>query len=231
MEVTEIRTVATAAVRDAANGAGLIEAAATLGSSPRCCRASRRRWRRARACCPAFPMRTAWSATWAAAAWSWSACRTARAGERVSFPLGVLRIAGLARQAAGVARRQADPRGGLDPARAGPALLSGRWIVVARAGAARHASDRLSAADHPSVQHEPGADRDARPHHRPSRQAAPARGAGPVLRPGGHAGRRHRALRPSGTRTGQRETIASTYGLREGLLHAGLDADTRARTR
>ena len=27
---------------------------------------------------------------------------------------------------------------------------------------------------------------------------------------------------------GSRETIASTYGLREGLLHAGLDADTRA---
>ena len=142
MEVDHLRTVATAAVRDASNGGELIDAARAIWACPsNCCRASRKRWRRGWACCRPFPTRTASSAIWAAAAWNWCGSSAARCTDRVSFPLGVLRIAAI----------RAKGKGSLDRFVA-RALASAGWAgrgkglplylvggIVARAGAARHA--------------------------------------------------------------------------------------------
>ena len=118
-----------------------------------CCRASRRRARPGSACCPASPTRTASSAISAAAASSWSASAAARSTDRVSFPLGVLRIAAMrakARRCSSATSRALIARGRLDGQGQGLPLymVGGSWRALARLDMELIG---LSAADHPPI--------------------------------------------------------------------------------
>ena len=94
MNVSDIFVLATAAARDASNGPAFL-AAADEGLRPADQPALRRRGgagSRRLASSPASTRPTASSATWAAAAWSWSTCRAPRSGRAITMPLGGLAL-------------------------------------------------------------------------------------------------------------------------------------------
>jgi len=227
MEVTEIRTVATAAVRDAANGAGLIEAAATLGLKPEVLSGEQEAMAAGEGVLSGIPDADGVVGDLGGGSLELVRVQNGTCGERVSFPLGVLRIAGLRgkplesrvvkliREAGWTRRGQGLPF----------YLVGGSWRALARLDM------HLTGYPLPII-HQYSMS--------PARIATLGRTIAhldkPRLRevPGlssGRAGTLADATALLGLvvrELGSRETIASTYGLREGLLHAGLDADTRA---
>ncbi|WP_188659414.1 Ppx/GppA phosphatase family protein [Sphingomonas metalli] len=227
MDVATVRTVATAAVRDAANGRDLIEAAQALGLSVEILSGEQEAAGAGHGVLSGIPDADGIVGDLGGGSLELVRVTGGRIADRVSFPLGVLRIAGMR-------GKPLDAHVGKLIAKAGWAgrgkglplyLVGGSWRALARLDMVRNvyplpiahqyalepaAIARLAR----SISHLDKAQLRAIPGLSSGRTATLADAAallGVLLR-----------------RLESRTTIVSAYGLREGLLYAAMDAETRA---
>ncbi|SEM60854.1 exopolyphosphatase / guanosine-5'-triphosphate,3'-diphosphate pyrophosphatase [Sphingomonas gellani] len=230
MKVTTVRTVATAAVRDASNGADLIDAATANGLSVELLSGEEEATASGQGVLSAFP--SADGIVGDLGGGSLELVRLSRGTitERVSFPLGVLRLAALPERRGKAFVRHVGwmiERAGWKGAGKGLPifLVGGSWRALARLhmhltayplpiihGYAMTADEvtklvcMVGRLDKTQIKEVPGLS---------SGRAATLGDAGALLEV------LFRTLGPQ-------VAIASSFGLREGLLHQALDADTRA---
>ncbi len=230
MEVTRLRTVATAAVRDASNGQDLIDAAGEVGLTVELLSGEQEALAAGSGVLSAMPEADGIVGDLGGGSLELVRVQRGRLGERVSFPLGVLRIPGL--RAKGqpmfeklVARMIADA-GWAGAGRELPLyLVGGSWRALARLDM------ELSSYPLPIIQHYAMTADTIANLGRVIGQMSKAR-----LRsvPGLSSGRIPNLADAAIVLTlllrqlGSNGTIVSAYGLREGLLYDEMDAETRA---
>jgi exopolyphosphatase/guanosine-5'-triphosphate,3'-diphosphate pyrophosphatase len=229
MKVDSLRTVATAAVRDASNGGELTAAAARLGLSVELLSGEEEASAAGLGVVSGFPHADGIVGDLGGGSLELVRVTGGRVGERVSLPLGVLRIAGI-RDGAGKLTRHVERlvgKAGWKGRGAGLPLylVGGSWRGLARldmsstgyplpivhgycmdADTVEHLSRTSAALGKARLREVPGLS---------SGRAATLPDAAALLRI---------VLRALGSTT----TITSAFGLREGLLFDRLDADTRA---
>ncbi|HEX8554850.1 MAG TPA: Ppx/GppA family phosphatase, partial [Sphingomonas sp.] len=136
MEVTSLRTVATAAVRDAANGPELIDAAERLGLKVELLSGEQEATAAGEGVLAGIPGAQGIVGDLGGGSLELVRVSGGQVGERVSFPLGVLRIAGLRRQGKVLERRVARLVGDAGWTGAGKGLplylVGGSWRALAR---------------------------------------------------------------------------------------------------
>ena len=155
MGVVRTRVVATAAVREASNGAAFLARVRQLGFDPRILSGEEEGKRAGQGVLSAIPDADGIVGDLGGGSLELVEVSSGRVGRSASLPLGVLRLDALAAKGeAGFAKKvaKAVAGAGFEAAAAGPALLHGRR-QLAHAGAAGHGADRPSAADHPSACH------------------------------------------------------------------------------
>lgn len=230
MEVAHIRTVATAAVRDASNGGDLIDAAAALGLSVELLSGEQEAVGAGYGVLSAMPTADGIVGDLGGGSLELVRVRGGRVEDRVSFPLGVLRIAGLRKLPGKVLERRVaalvDEAGWRGKGQGLPLyLVGGSWRGLARLdislsgyplsiihGYAMPATTitrlgrTIAHLGKPRLRAVPGLSS-----ARASTLADAAALLGVLLRYLGSTG-----------------TIVSAYGLREGLMYDALDAETRA---
>ncbi|WP_174296881.1 Ppx/GppA phosphatase family protein, partial [Sphingomonas bacterium] len=230
MEVTRLRTVATAAVRDASNGQELIEAANKVGLDVELLSGEQEALAAGSGVLSAMPDADGIVGDLGGGSLELVRVQGGRLGERASFPLGVLRLPGLrAKGPAGfdkaVAKLIADA-GWTGRGRELPLyLVGGSWRALARLDM------ELSAYPLPIIQHYAMSAETIAHLGRTVGQMGKAR-----LRtvPGLSSGRIPTLADAAAILTlllrqlGSSGTVVSAYGLREGLLYEELDATTRA---
>ena len=230
MDVTRLRTVATAAVRDAANGAELIAHARDVGLDVELLSGEQEACAAGWGVLSAFPDADGVVGDLGGGSLELIRVRGGRAGERVSFPLGVLRLGAV--RAKGEAAFEKQVARGIDKAGwAGKGrglpfyLVGGSWRALARvdmeltgyplpiihaytmnAEAIARLPDALAAVSKARL------------------RAIPGLSSGRIPTLSDAAAILSVLLRELGS-TG---TVVSSYGLREGLLYEALDAATRA---
>ncbi|WP_425229654.1 Ppx/GppA family phosphatase [Sphingomonas sp.] len=229
MTVTRIRTVATAAVRDAANGARLIAYAEEVGLSVELLSGEDEALAAGHGVLSAFPDADGIVGDLGGGSLELIRVRDGEAGERVSFPLGVLRVA--AARAKGDAAfekqvvRAIDKAGWSGRGKGLPLyLVGGSWRALARLDMVQ--TDYPLPMIHHYCMDDAAVGRlkiliDQSPKGRV--RAAPGLSAGRIPTLGDAAAVLTLLLRHLGSTA----TIASAYGLREGLLFQDLDAATR----
>jgi exopolyphosphatase/guanosine-5'-triphosphate,3'-diphosphate pyrophosphatase len=225
-----VRTVATAAVRDAKNGPELIAHAEAAGLSVELLSGEQEALAAGYGVLSAFPDADGIVGDLGGGSLELVRVRNGELGERVSFPLGVLRLAALRASGAGVLEKQvARAIGKAGWAGKGKGLplylVGGSWRALARLDMG------LSAYPLPIVHgycmNGETVARLARTIHGSTRsalRATPGLSAGRVPTLGDAATILTLLLRELGCTS----TITSAYGLREGLLFQDLDAGTRA---
>ncbi|HEX8484987.1 Ppx/GppA family phosphatase [Sphingomonas sp.] len=229
MEATTVRTVATAAVRDASNGEVLLAAARALGLDPEILTGEQEAKGAGEGVLSAIPQADGIVGDLGGGSLELVRIRKGAIEDRVSFPLGVLRIAGIRAQRGKVLERHVA-RLVRDAGWAGKGaglplyLVGGSWRALARLNMSltgyplpvihqyAMASDTITRLSRAIAQL-------GRPRMRAVEGLSSARAAtlgdatallGVLLR-----------------QLGSTRTIVSAFGLREGLLYAGLDAATR----
>jgi exopolyphosphatase/guanosine-5'-triphosphate,3'-diphosphate pyrophosphatase len=227
MDVASLRTVATAAVRDAANGPDFITAATKLGLTVELLSGEQEATGAGNGVLSGIPEADGIVGDLGGGSLELVRVRDGAVGERVSFPLGVLRIAGQRGKSldrlvgrligeAGWAGRGADL----------PFyLVGGSWRALARLD--------MGLNDYPlPIAHQYGMSPDTIAHlgrtipqlDKPALRAIPGLTSGRAATLADAAALLGVLLRELGSR----ETIVSAFGLREGLLFAALDPATRA---
>ncbi|MDB5695661.1 MAG: exopolyphosphatase [Sphingomonas bacterium] len=228
MEATRVRTVATAAVRDAANGAELIAHAKAAGLAVELLSGEQEALAAGYGVLSAFPDADGIVGDLGGGSLELVRVRGGELAERVSFPLGVLRLPAF--RGGGELEKQVvraiDKAGWKGRGRGLPLyLVGGSWRALARLDM------DLSAYPLPIV-HGYAMDADAiarlsRTIEQASRnrlRATPGLSAGRVPTLGDAAAILSLLLRTLGSAG----TVVSAYGLREGLLFQDLDPTTRA---
>ena len=230
MEATQIRTVATAAVRDATNGAELIAHAHAVGLSVELLSGEQEALAAGAGVLSAFPDADGVVGDLGGGSLELVRVRDGELGERVSFPLGVLRLAALRGKGEGVLEKQVaraiDKAGWTGRGKGLPLyLVGGSWRALARL-------DMDLAAYPLSILHGYCMDAEAiarltRTIEQASRsrlRATPGLSSGRIPTLGDAAHILTLLLRQLGSSS----TIVSAFGLREGLLYQQLDAATAA---
>jgi exopolyphosphatase/guanosine-5'-triphosphate,3'-diphosphate pyrophosphatase len=229
MEVSELRTVATAAVRDAANGRELVDHAETLGLDVETLSGDEEALASGRGVLSGIPQADGIVGDLGGGSLELVDVQGGAVGDRVSFPLGVLRLAGIRARGKGALDRHVakllDKSGWAARGAGRPFyLVGGSWRSLARLDM------HLTGYTLPIIHHYPmpavtiarlnralaHLDK-ARLREVPDLSSAriptlsdAAAVLGVVLR-----------------HLGSTMTIVSSYGLREGLLYGALDEDTR----
>ena len=229
MEATAIRTVATAAVRDASNGEHLLAAARALGLSPEILTGEQEATAAGEGVLSAIPQADGIVGDLGGGSLELVRVRGGQVAERVSFPLGVLRIAGMRAKRGKVLERHVA-RLVRDAGWTGKGaglplyLVGGSWRALARLDMS------LNAYPLPVIhQYAMSADTIARLGRaiahlgKPRLRAVEGLSAGRSQTLGDATALLGIMLR----QLGSNRTIVSAYGLREGLLFGGLDAATR----
>jgi len=229
MNVAAVRTVATAAVRDATNGAQFIAAAEALGLRVELLSGEQEAIAAGLGVLSAIPQ-----ADGVVGDLGGGSLELVRVGggavrERVSFPLGVLRIAGLRRDGKVLERRVAGlirEAGWTGRGRGLPLyLVGGSWRALARLDMVLHGHPLPIIHQYAMVPEEIGRLTRAMPRLSKARlKAVPGLSAGRAATLADAAALLGVLIRQLGSAT----TIASTFGLREGLLFEALSADERA---
>lgn len=230
MEATHLRTVATAAVRDAANGAALIGEAEAVGLAVEILSGEQEALGAGYGVLSAFPDADGIVGDLGGGSLELVRVRDGMLGERVSFPLGVLRLAAMRAKGEAAFEKQVarviDKAGWTGKGRGLPLyLVGGSWRALARLDMA------LTAYPLPIIHgYCMTADDIARLTRviletpRSGLRATPGLSGGRIATLNDATAILTLLLRQLGT-TG---TIVSAYGLREGLLFQNLDAATRA---
>ena len=228
MEATRLRTVATAAVRDAANGAALIAHAKAAGLTVELLSGEQEALAAGAGVLSAFPEADGIVGDLGGGSLELVRVRRGELGERVSFPLGVLRLAALRAKGEGAFEKQVaraiDKAGWAGKGKGLPFyLVGGSWRALARLDM------DLTSYSLPIIH---GYAMDADVVARLSRtieqatrsrlRATPGLSAGRVPTLGDAAAILTLLLR----QLGSSGTIVSAFGLREGLLYQDLDAAT-----
>ncbi len=229
MGVTSLRTVATAAVRDASNGQSLIDAAASFGLEVDLLSGEQEAIASGLGVLSGIPDADGIVADLGGGSLELVQVRGGAVGERVSFPLGVLRVAalpdrrgkGLERHVAGLIERA----GWLDAGKDLPLyLVGGSWRALARLD--MHLSDYPLPIIHGYAMPPATVARLGRTVARSDKaklKEVPGLSSGRVATLGDATALLEVLLRLLGSRT----AIASAFGLREGLLYGALDGATR----
>lgn len=230
MDATRVRTVATAAVRDAANGAELIAQAKAAGLTVELLTGEQEALGAGHGVLSAFPDADGIVGDLGGGSLELVRVRGGELAERVSFPLGVLRLPAFRTAGDGALDKQVTraiaKAGWTDKGRGLPLyLVGGSWRALARLDM------NLSAYPlpilHGYVMNADAIARLSRTIEQASRnrlRATPGLSAGRVPTLGDAAAMLSVLLRALGSAG----TIVSAYGLREGLLFQDLDAATRA---
>lgn len=224
----DVRTVATAAVRDASNGEVLLAAARALGLSPDILTGEEEARGAGFGVISAIPSADGIVGDLGGGSLELVRVRAGKVEDRVSFPLGVLRIAGI-RAKGGKLERQIGAliaeAGWLGRGKGLPFyLVGGSWRALARLDMT------LTGYPLPIIQgYRMSADDIARlgqaivDMDKAQLKAVPGMSSGRAATIADATALLAIVLR----QLGSTETIASTFGLREGLLYARLDAATR----
>jgi exopolyphosphatase/guanosine-5'-triphosphate,3'-diphosphate pyrophosphatase len=228
MEVTSLRTVATAAVRDAANGPDFIAAAAAHGLQIELLSGEQEASGAGEGVLSGIPQADGIVGDLGGGSLELVRVGGGSVGDRVSFPLGVLRIAGQrGKPLDRLVTRLIEGAGWAGRGAGLPFyLVGGSWRALARLDMGltgyplpiahqyrmtperiAQLASRIALLDKPALRAIPGLTAG-----RTATLADAAALLGVLLR-----------------QLGSRETIVSAFGLREGLLFAALDAPTRAR--
>jgi exopolyphosphatase/guanosine-5'-triphosphate,3'-diphosphate pyrophosphatase len=229
MEVTRLRTVATAAVRDAANGGELIEAARALGLDVELLSGEQEASAAGMGVLSAIPQADGIVGDLGGGSLELVRVRGGAVEDRVSLPLGVLRIAGLRDKPGKLQRHVARLVRAAGWAGRGAGLplylVGGSWRGLARLD--------MSATGYPlPIVHGYRMDADTVEHL--TRSIARTDKAQLRKVPGLSGGRAATLadaaalLRVVLSQLGAGTTITSAFGLREGLLFADLDGETRS---
>ncbi|MDP1026160.1 Ppx/GppA family phosphatase [Sphingomonas sp. KR1UV-12] len=227
MEVETVRTVATAAVRDAANGQELIAAATALGLKVEILTGEQEAVGAGLGVLSGIPDADGIVGDLGGGSLELVRVRAGAVEKRVSFPLGVLRIAGIRGKAldSKVSRLIADAGWTGQGAGLPFYLVGGSWRALARLDMAQSGYP-LPIAHQYCLSPETIA--------RLGRSVSHLTKAKLRTVPGLSSGRAS-TLADAGAllgvlirRLGSRTTIVSAYGLREGLLYGALDEQTRA---
>ncbi|WP_235535109.1 Ppx/GppA family phosphatase [Sphingomonas sp. Leaf339] len=227
MDVVSLRTVATAAVRDAANGPEFIAAAAALGLKVELLSGEQEATGAGEGVLSGIPDADGIVGDLGGGSLELVRVRQGRIGDRVSFPLGVLRIAGTRGQPLDrLATRLIDQAGWTGRGAGLPLyLVGGSWRALARLD--------MGLTDFPlpiAHQYRMTPDIIARlsrtvPHlGKPKLRSIPGLSAGRAGTLADASALLGVLLRQLGSET----TIVSAFGLREGLAFGMLDAETRA---
>ena len=230
MEVTRLRTVATAAVRDASNGKVLLDAARDLGLEVELLSGEQEATGAGYGVLSAIPQADGIVGDLGGGSLELIRIRGGKVGERVSFPLGVLRIGAIRDKGPGVLQREvarALDRAGWTGKGAGLPLylVGGSWRALARLD--------MHLGSYPlPVIHEYAMSAEAIA--RMGRTISHVNKSWLRAIPGLSAARA--ATLSDGTallvsllkHLGSDTTIVSAFGLREGLLYGALDPNVRA---
>jgi exopolyphosphatase/guanosine-5'-triphosphate,3'-diphosphate pyrophosphatase len=229
MDVTRLRTVATAAVRDATNGRDLIDAATDVGLHVELLSGEQEALAAGSGVLSAIPEADGIVGDLGGGSLELVRVQGGRLGERVSFPLGVLRIPGLRARGQGAFEKQVarliDGAGWTGRGRGLPLyLVGGSWRALARLDM------QLTAYPLPIIQHYAMSADTVAQLGRTAGQMGKAQ-----LRAvaGLSSGRIPNLVDAAAVLTlllrqlGSIGTIVSAYGLREGLLYDELDEETR----
>ena len=230
MEVTRLRTVATAAVRDAANGAELIAHARAAGLTVELLSGEQEALAAGYGVLSAFPDADGIVGDLGGGSLELVRVRDGEAHERVSFPLGVLRLGALRAKGEPAfekhVARAIEKTGWTGKGRGLPLyLVGGSWRALARL-------DMVQCGYPLPIIH--GYCMPADSLARLTRTLGETPRSRLRATPGLSAGRIPTMSDAAAILTllvrqlGSASTIASAYGLREGLLHQELDAATRA---
>jgi exopolyphosphatase/guanosine-5'-triphosphate,3'-diphosphate pyrophosphatase len=230
MKAEQVRTVATAAVRDASNGGRLIEAARDLGLTVELLTGEEEATAAGNGVLSAIPAADGIVGDLGGGSLELVRIADGAVAARVSFPLGVLRLAALKERRGKAFERYVgglvEAAGWLNKGRGLPLyLVGGSWRALARLD--------MGLTGYPlPVIHQYGLTPDRVAH---LCRALPRMDKATLRQvPGLSAGRS--ATLPDAAALldvlfrllGSRVAIASAFGLREGLLHAALDPQTRA---
>lgn len=230
MEVTSLRTVATAAVRDAANGGELIAAAEQLGLTVEILSGEEEATAAGNGLLSAIPQADGIVGDLGGGSLELVRVRRGRIEDRVSFPLGVLRIAAMRAKRGKVLERHVArlvrDAGWLARGQGLPFyLVGGSWRALARLD--------MYLADYPlPIIHQYAMSparivrlsRTIPQLSKPRMRTVPGLSSGRTSTLADAAALLGVLIRQLGSRT----TIVSAYGLREGLLYGDLDAATQA---
>ncbi|HEU0044739.1 Ppx/GppA family phosphatase [Sphingomonas sp.] len=230
MEVTRLRTVATAAVRDAANGPELIAHAEAAGLSVELLSGEQEALAAGYGVLSAFPEADGIVGDLGGGSLELVRVRKGKPGDRVSFPLGVLRLAAIRAKGDDALNKQVaraiDKAGWTGKGKGLPLyLVGGSWRALARLD--------MGLTGYPlpiihgycmSAERIEGLTGTIAQASRSQLRATPGLSAGRVSTLSDAAAILTLLLRHLGSIS----TIVSAYGLREGLLFQELDAPTRA---
>ena len=230
MEVTRLRTVATAAVRDAANGSELIAHAEAAGLTVELLSGEQEALAAGYGVLSAFPQADGIVGDLGGGSLELVRVKNGKPGERVSFPLGVLRLAAIRAKGDDALDKQVaraiDKAGWTGKGKGLPLyLVGGSWRALARLDMG------LSTYPLPIIH---GYCMSAEDIDRLSNTIAQASRSQLRATPGLSSGRIPTLSDATAILTlllrhlGSSSTIVSAYGLREGLLYQELDAATRA---
>ncbi|MEG3164116.1 Ppx/GppA family phosphatase [Sphingomonas sp. PB2P19] len=230
MEVGSLRTVATAAVRDAGNGGELIAAATALGLEVETLSGEQEASAAGYGVLSAIPDADGIVGDLGGGSLELVRIRGGRIEDRVSFPLGVLRIAAIRARRGKVLERHVGKlireAGWAGKGQGLPLyLVGGSWRALARLD--MHLSDYLLPIIHHYTMSLPTIVRLGRtiPHLSKQRlRAVDGLSSGRIATLSDATALLGVVVRQLGSRT----TVVSAYGLREGLLYEALDAPTRA---
>lgn len=230
MDVTRLRTVATAAVRDAANGGDLIDHARSVGLTVELLSGEQEALAAGAGVLSAFPDAEGLVGDLGGGSLELIQISGGELGERVSFPLGVLRLAALRGKGEGVLEKQVaravDKAGWAGRGKGLPLyLVGGSWRALARLD--MDATGYALPIIHGYCMNADAVARLSRTIEGATRsrlRATPGLSAGRVPTLGDAAAILTLLLRQLGSTS----TIVSAFGLREGLLYQQLDSATAA---
>ena len=230
MEVTRLRTVATAAVRDASNGAILLETARTLGLDVELLSGRQEATAAGQGVLSAIPDANGLVGDLGGGSLELIRVRDGEVHERISFPLGVLRIAAIRDKGQGALQREVaaalKQAGWLGKGAGLPLyLVGGSWRALARLD--MHLGSYPLPVIHQYAMSAAAISRMGRTISHVNKgwlRAIPGLSAGRAATLGDAAALLSVLLKHLGTET----TVVSAFGLREGLLYGGLDPAIRA---
>ncbi|WP_198283270.1 Ppx/GppA family phosphatase [Sphingomonas sp. PAMC 26617] len=230
MEVTRLRTVATAAVRDASNGAVLLDAARDLGLDVELLSGEQEASGAGYGVLSAIPEADGIVGDLGGGSLELIRVSNGEVRDRVSFPLGVLRIAAIRNKGPGALQRVVEhalrTSGWLGKGKGLPLyLVGGSWRALARLD--MHVNSYPLPVIHQYAMPRSAIDRLGRTISHVNKawlRAVPGLSAGRAATLGDADALLAVLLKHLGTET----TIVSAFGLREGLLYGALDPAVRA---
>lgn len=230
MEVSRLRTVATAAVRDASNGAVLLDAARELGLEVELLSGEQEASGAGYGVLSAIPDADGIVGDLGGGSLELIRVGKGEVRERVSFPLGVLRIAAIRAKGPGALQRVVEQAlresGWLNKGKGLPLyLVGGSWRALARLD--MHINSYPLPVIHHYAMPRSAIDRLGRTISHVNKawlRAVPGLSAGRAATLGDAGALLAVLLKHIGTET----TIVSAFGLREGLLYGALEASVRA---